>query len=52
MVAKFFDKIKKNPIEEFNLFAARNHITPSIPTFGIGFNDCHENPYHDSDNEQ
>jgi len=51
MVAKYFDKIRKNPVEEFNLFASRNNMTPKIETYGIGARKD-VNVYDTSDDEE
>ncbi|CAI2370574.1 unnamed protein product [Moneuplotes crassus] len=50
MVAKYFDKIRKNPIEEFTLFCNSKGLTPKIETFKLGAIK-EKNPY-DSDCNQ
>jgi len=51
MVAKFLDKIRKNPIEEFNLFWSSQAITPQVITFGLG-GKKEKNAYDTSDEEE
>jgi hypothetical protein len=36
MVAKYFDKIRKNPIEEFHLFCGKHNLTPQTRSYKYG----------------
>ncbi|CAI2369697.1 unnamed protein product [Moneuplotes crassus] len=50
MMAKYFDGIRKNPIEEFNLYCSSKGLVPRIEMFKMGAKQ-ESNPYH-SDGDQ
>jgi len=47
MVAKYHDKIRKNPAEEFQLFCSSKGLTPRIETYTLG--SSKERNWYDSD---
>lgn len=49
MVAKYFEKIRKNPIEEFNLFWSSKGLTPRVETYVLGA--TKERNCYDTDDE-